>query len=71
MVYRIIASALLTGAATPALAHPGSHAEIPPFELVAHLLSSPFHVLMMVAAVAACGLVLIRRRTARRNRTRR
>ncbi len=57
----------------PALAHPGSHHDVPGWqEAVVHLLGSPFHAGLLAGAVlcAGAGLVLLNRGFAAREKSR-
>ncbi|WP_417709328.1 hypothetical protein [Roseibium aggregatum] len=55
---QLVMTSLLAVASTPALAHPGEHDHLTGLESAGeHLLGSPFHQLMFVAAIG--GLVLI------------
>jgi hypothetical protein len=55
---QLVTTSLLAVASTPALAHPGAHDHLTGLENAgAHLLGSPFHQLMVVAAIG--GLVLL------------
>ncbi|MGX1496970.1 hypothetical protein ACSSV1_002006 [Labrenzia sp. MBR-25] len=55
---QLVMTSLLAVATTPALAHPGEHDHLTGLESAGeHLLGSPFHQLMFVAAIG--GLVLI------------
>ena len=62
---------LITAINTPALAHPGFHADLAaPGSAVQHFLSSPFHLAMIAIVLLALGVLAngIRNRKARQTK---
>jgi len=57
--------ALLTMASGPALAHPGSHAQMSPSGMVSHLLGQADHLSAIFAAVAVVAAAVVLFRTLR------
>ena len=52
MIMRFLTLTGFAAVSLPAMAHPGAHNDVAAADLAAHAASSPFHLLLLAAAVA-------------------
>ena len=62
MIRRTVVSAILVASAMPAMAHPGTHSDVPAGDLARHIASSPFHILGIAFVLAGAVAIVVRLR---------